>query len=134
MRGVRTHLTKKDGEVVPVVVNLNYIYREGKPIGTLGIIRDQRERAKIERHLSSARMQVVQSDKLAMLGRMAAGVAHELNNPLTGITIYGELVRDQLPTDHPVQPDLATDHRGRRALPGYCARPIGLQPPGQHPT
>lgn len=106
VRGVRTHLTKKDGEVVPVVVNLNYIYREGKPIGTLGIIRDQRERAKIERHLSSARMQVVQSDKLAMLGRMAAGVAHELNNPLTGITIYGELVRDQLPPDHPVQPDL----------------------------
>ncbi len=106
VRGVRSQLTKKDGEVIPVLVNLNYIYREGKPIGTLGIIRDQRERMKIERHLSSARMQVVQSDKLAMLGRMAAGVAHELNNPLTGITIYGELVREQLPPDHPVQEDL----------------------------
>lgn len=104
--GVRSQVTKKDGEIIPVQVNLNYIYRDGKPIGTLGIIRDQRERAKMERHLSSARMQVVQSDKLAMLGRMAAGVAHELNNPLTGITIYGELLREHLPPDHHLQGDL----------------------------
>jgi two-component system, NtrC family, sensor kinase len=50
---------------------------------------------------------VVQSDKLAVLGRMAAGVAHELNNPLTGITVYTDLVRDALPKDHPSQDDLS---------------------------
>ncbi len=106
VRGVRTEVTKKDGEVIPVKVNLNFIYRQGVPIGTMGIITDLRELVKIERHLSSARMQVVQSDKLAMLGRMAAGVAHELNNPLTGITVYTDLVRDALPPDHPAQQDL----------------------------
>jgi PAS domain S-box-containing protein len=106
VRGLRSSIVKRDGESIPVKVNLNYIYRDGAPIGTLFIISDIRERMKIERHLTSARMQVMQSDKLAVLGRMAAGVAHELNNPLTGITIYGELVRENLPLDHPAQADL----------------------------
>ncbi|MCF8035024.1 MAG: PAS domain S-box protein [Desulfarculaceae bacterium] len=106
VRGVRTQVTKKEGETIPVKVNLNYIHRNGVPIGTLGIITDLREMVKIERHLNSARMQVVQSDKLAVLGRMAAGVAHELNNPLTGITVYTDLVRESLPPDHPAQQDL----------------------------
>jgi PAS domain S-box-containing protein len=106
VRGLRSTLLKKDGEEIPVLVNLNYIFRDGVPIGTLSIIRDIRERMKMERHLNSARMQVIQSEKLAVLGRMAAGVAHELNNPLTGITIYGELVREGLPDDHPAQVDL----------------------------
>ncbi|MCB2225056.1 MAG: PAS domain S-box protein [Desulfarculaceae bacterium] len=107
VRGVRTQVTKRDGEIIPVKVNLNFIHRHGTPIGTLGIISDLREMVKIERHLNSARMQVVQSDKLALLGRMAAGVAHELNNPLTGITVYTDLVREALPQDHPSQQDLA---------------------------
>ncbi len=106
VRGLRSTIVKKDGEEIPVMVNLNYIYRDGAPIGTLSIISDIRDRMKMERHLNSARMQVVQSDKLAVLGRMAAGVAHELNNPLTGISIYGELARESLPPDHPVQADL----------------------------
>jgi signal transduction histidine kinase len=43
---------------------------------------------------------------MARLGRMAAGIAHELNNPLTGITVYAELLKDSLPVDHPAQNDL----------------------------
>ena len=77
------------------------------PIGILCIVGDLQERVKMERHLDSAQMQVVQSAKLALLGRMAAGVAHELNNPLTSISIYVDLVREALPPDHPLQKDLA---------------------------
>ena len=44
------------------------------------------------RKLSDARMQLVQSDKLASLGRLAAGVAHEINNPLTGVLTYSSLL------------------------------------------
>lgn len=44
------------------------------------------------RKLSEARLQLVQSDKLVSLGRLAAGVAHEINNPLTGVLTYSSLM------------------------------------------
>ncbi len=42
--------------------------------------------------LSEMRMQLFQSDKMASLGRLAAGVAHEINNPLTGVLTYSSFL------------------------------------------
>lgn len=44
------------------------------------------------RQLAETQRQVLQSDKLASLGRLAAGVAHEINNPLTGILTYSSFL------------------------------------------
>ncbi len=104
---VRTYMLRKDGEKVPGRVNSTYVYSKGEPIATVGIFTDLRQQLKMEHHLEEARIQLVQSEKLASLGRMAAGVAHELNNPLTGITVYADLLRESLPPDDPAQEDLA---------------------------
>jgi signal transduction histidine kinase len=77
---------------VPVRVNSTYVYLDGEPVATVGIHTDLRSWLAMEDEVAQARMQVVQSDKMAGLGRMAAGIAHELNNPLTGITVFTELV------------------------------------------
>jgi two-component system NtrC family sensor kinase len=42
--------------------------------------------------LSEARLQLFQSDKMASLGRLAAGIAHEINNPLTGVLTYSSFL------------------------------------------
>ncbi len=56
--------------------------------------------------LVNARKAMVQSEKLASLGRMASGIAHEINNPLTGVLTYSSMMKDEL-KDSPYVEDLS---------------------------
>jgi two-component system NtrC family sensor kinase len=61
---------------------------------------------KMTKNLVEARLQLVQSDKMASLGRLAAAVAHEINNPLTAVLTYSSFLQKRT-TDNPqVQEDL----------------------------
>jgi two-component system, NtrC family, sensor kinase len=57
----------------------------------IGAILEQRRA--IDRRLEGLRAQVIQSEKLASLGQIAAGIVHELNNPLTTIVAYSDFLR-----------------------------------------
>ncbi|HSL42777.1 MAG TPA: GAF domain-containing protein [Anaerolineales bacterium] len=54
----------------------------------------------------SAENRLVQAAKLAAVGEMAAGIAHELNNPLTSVTGFAELALDAIPEDSETHQDL----------------------------
>ncbi len=56
-------------------------------------------------HLAEAKGQLTQADKLASVGRLAAGVAHEINNPLTGVLTYASFLLDRAED----QPELRAD-------------------------
>lgn len=56
--------------------------------------------------LKSTQAQLVQSAKLAAVGEMAAGVAHELNNPLTSVLGYAEIAMSEMPPGDPHRKDL----------------------------
>jgi two-component system NtrC family sensor kinase len=56
--------------------------------------------------LSEDQRQLAQADKLASVGRLAAGVAHEINNPLTGVLTYASLLLDRAQTDSALRADL----------------------------
>ncbi|HKI79018.1 MAG TPA: ATP-binding protein [Ignavibacteriaceae bacterium] len=71
------------------VGNLNYTIKEK---GNDEIGRLARSFNTMTQKLSEARMQLFQSDKMASLGRLAAGVAHEINNPLTGVLTYSSFL------------------------------------------
>lgn len=47
-----------------------------------------------------------QSEKLAGMGQLSAGIAHELNNPLGVITMYSNILKEELPANDPMQKDL----------------------------
>jgi len=58
------------------------------------------------RELHIAQAETIRSEKLASVGLLAAGIAHELNNPLTGVLTFSHLVRNQLPEGSPEAEDL----------------------------
>jgi two-component system NtrC family sensor kinase len=49
------------------------------------------------RELRAAEAEIAQGEKLASIGQLAAGIAHELNNPLTGVLTFTSLLRKKLP-------------------------------------
>jgi PAS domain S-box-containing protein len=89
-------ITTKHGEEIPVTLSASLITLEGKEIGSVGVFTDMREVLKMRKELEDANIQLIQSQKIASIGRMAAGVAHEINNPLSAILIYAELLKESL--------------------------------------
>jgi PAS domain S-box-containing protein len=86
----------KSGDEIPVTLSASIITIDDKEVGSVGVFTDMREILEMRKNLEEAHLQLVQSEKIASVGRMAAGVAHEVNNPLSGIMIYAELLKDNL--------------------------------------
>ena len=96
----------KNGEEVPLNFSASIIRERGQEMGSVGIFSDLRERLKMRRELEESRAQLLQSEKIASLGRLAAGVAHEINNPLAGILIYAEMLQREMPKEAPGRENL----------------------------
>jgi PAS domain S-box-containing protein len=107
-RGVQTgpltyHARRHDGSIALLEVSAVYFEYEGLP-SALVMARDITARKRLE-------MQLVQTERLAALGTLAAGVAHEINNPLAYLMLNLEWIARKLPLipDEPASIDgLAT--------------------------
>jgi two-component system NtrC family sensor kinase len=74
------------------------------------------------RELELAHAETARSEKLASVGLLAAGIAHELNNPLTGVLTFAHLVRKNLPDDSRDAEDLDLVIRETKRCAGIIRR------------
>ncbi|MGH7860032.1 MAG: PAS domain-containing hybrid sensor histidine kinase/response regulator, partial [Candidatus Binatia bacterium] len=91
LRDFEMRAKRSDGEVLTVLLTATPMWDErGELVGLRGIVRDVTTQRKLEAQLR-------QAQKLEALGRLASGVAHEVNNPLTWVLSHLEALRDDLP-------------------------------------
>lgn len=99
---VETVFVAKDGSEIDVEGTVSPQIKEGKFISTKAIFRDTTERNKMimdlettNEELRATQSHLIQSGKLASIGMLASGIAHEINNPLAAITGYAEAIMDE---------------------------------------
>jgi PAS domain S-box-containing protein len=98
---VEVRLPRRDGSFAQVAVNTASILSpDGDVEGVIYIYRDVTELRELEE-------QIIHAEKLATLGQLAAGVVHELNNPLTSISVYADyLLKKATQQQSASEPDL----------------------------
>jgi PAS domain S-box-containing protein len=86
LKNMKRTFVRKDGTIFPAIINVYADFDEnGQIITTSAIARDITE-------LQRAEAEALRAAHLASLGELAAGVAHEINNPINGIINYAELI------------------------------------------
>jgi PAS domain S-box-containing protein len=108
---------------------------QGKIIGVIGVARDITDRKQSEEEMRRQRETLYQSEKLATMGQLLAGVAHELNNPLSVVMGQASLLRQSIRSKRQIERAEKIVHAAER-----CARIVNnflalarQRPPERHP-
>ena len=111
-------LKRKDGSKIDVSLNVNAVRDQaGEIIYSISSWRDITDAKKAENEKKKLETQLQQAQKMEALGLMAGGVAHDLNNILSGIVTYPELLLMDLPEESHFRRPLKTiQESGMRAV------------------
>jgi len=109
VRDLEAEFKKKDGSTIYVLISATALYDEqGLMIGSEGIAKDLTR-------LKTMMEQLVASEKMATVGQMAAGIAHEINTPLGIILGYAQLMMDDFTKDSETHQNLEVIERQTQA-------------------
>ncbi len=103
IHGYGSQLTRADGEELETELNLSVLRDEiGDVVGSVWLGRDVTE-------LKSTQSQLLQAEKLSTIGEVISGVAHELNNPLSGVLGFSQILMARC-EDSPIIRELEKIH------------------------
>lgn len=104
MKGFGWDFTRKDGSKVQVESSILLIQDpQGRPAGFKGILQDVSERKKAQEQTRLLEERLKNAQKMEALGTLAGGVAHDLNNILSGIVSYPEMLLMKIDKDDPLR-------------------------------
>ena len=106
LKSYQVDFLKKSGDMVPISLNAAIVYEGEQEVATIGYFHDLREDIEMRKELEKTQVQLLQAEKMASLGKLAAGVAHQLNNPLGGITLFTKLMMEEYQLEDAVLSDL----------------------------
>jgi PAS domain S-box-containing protein len=98
----RVDMISATSELIPVTLSAALILESGKPVGSVGIFTDIRDRLRMEARLTQAQEELRAREKMAFVAELAGAAAHELNQPLTSVIGYAELLRRNLEPNTPL--------------------------------
>lgn len=93
---------KKDGRVFPMELRVTSILQQGQQL-FVGTVRDITNRIEAEKRLETAQRQIIASQKLAAVGELAAGVSHEVLNPVNIISVHTQVLQRKTLNDPGLQ-------------------------------
>jgi PAS domain S-box-containing protein len=97
----RLEVRNEVGDLIPVNMTASILYENGHEAATVGILNDLRDRLLMEDRLRDVQAQLEMQERQAMVAQLAGAAAHELNQPLTSILGYGQLIERQSEADAP---------------------------------
>jgi PAS domain S-box-containing protein len=102
-------LRRKGGSTVWAEVTASFLLGEdNRPVGILGVTRDITERRRAAKEREQLIESLERAKKMEALGTLAGGVAHDLNNVLSGIVSYPDLLLWDLPQGNPLRKTIET--------------------------
>ncbi|MCP3954866.1 MAG: response regulator, partial [Desulfobacterales bacterium] len=110
-------LVAKDGRKHPYLLSGRISKdSEGNVTGLAGVAKDLTKTLKAEEERRNLEVRLQQAQKMEVIGTLAGGVAHDLNNILSGIVSYPELILMELPEDSPlIKPIMTIQKSGKKA-------------------
>lgn len=95
------HARDAVGQHVPVSMTASIISDEQREVALVAIITDQREQIQIQERLAITQERLEVTEKQALIAELAGTTAHELNQPLTSVLGYAELLIKKMGADSP---------------------------------